>query len=87
MSQEKILVVDDEREIADLLKDYLTSEGYNVATAYDGEEALNLYKEYAPDLVILDIMLPKIEGTEICRIIRSESSVPIIMLSAKKRYR
>lgn len=84
MSLEKILVVDDEKEIADLLQDYLSSEGYQVKCAYDGEQALALFEQFSPDLALLDIMLPKIEGTEVCRVIRNHSSIPIIMLSAKK---
>ncbi len=85
MSKEKILIVEDEREIADLVKDYLLDEGYEVFTAYDGEEGLSQYHRIKPDLVILDIMLPKVEGTEIARTIRSKSSIPIIMLSAKTK--
>jgi len=84
MSLEKILIVDDEKEIANLLKDYLSSEGYLIKLAYDGKEALQAFHDFLPDLVILDIMLPIIEGTEVCRIIRNQSHIPIIMLSAKK---
>ncbi len=84
MSMEKILIVDDEKEIANLVKDYLESDGYKVAVAYDGEEALNLFKQFKPDLAILDIMLPRIDGIELCRIFRNQSQMPIIMLSAKK---
>ncbi len=84
MAQEKILVVDDEREIAELIKDYLEKEGYKVVLAFDGEEALDYYRTFSPQLVILDIMLPRIDGMELCRIIRNESSIPILMLSAKK---
>jgi two-component system, OmpR family, response regulator VicR len=84
LSQERILVVDDEKEIADLLKDYLGAEGFQVLTASDGEEALKIYREFAPDLAILDIMLPRIDGMELCRMIRNDSPIPIIMLSARK---
>ena len=84
MSQEKILVVDDELEIGQLIRDYLKSEGYEVVLAFDGEEGLKAYKKHKPLLVILDILLPKIDGMEICRTIRNESNVPILMLSAKQ---
>jgi DNA-binding response OmpR family regulator len=85
MSGERILIVEDEREISDLVRDYLTDEGFEVLTAYDGEQGLKSYNQFKPDLVILDIMLPKIEGTEIARVIRSQSTIPVIMLSAKKK--
>jgi len=81
--QHQILVVDDEKEIAELIRDYLQKEGYKVILAHDGEEAMLAYRRYHPTLCILDIMLPGIEGTEICRMIRSESAVPVLMLSAK----
>ncbi|OEF96716.1 response regulator transcription factor [Desulfuribacillus alkaliarsenatis] len=84
MSGEKILIVDDEREITELVKDYLENEGYEVIMAFDGEEGLRLYHDKQPDLAVLDIMLPKLEGTELCRQIRNHSTIPIIMLSAKK---
>lgn len=84
MQRDKIMVVDDEREIAELLKDYLEEEQFDVIFVVDGEQALIKFKEYQPDLVILDIMMPKLNGMEVCRKIRSESTVPIIMLSAKK---
>lgn len=84
MLHKKILVVDDERELGKLIKDYLQKEGFEVILAYDGEQGLNYYREYQPLLVILDIMLPKMDGMEICRIIRTESSIPILMLSSKK---
>ncbi len=84
MSKDKILIVEDEKEIAELIKDYLTREGYEVIISLDGEQGLRDYRRHVPKLVILDIMLPKLEGTEICRIIRNESNIPILMLSAKK---
>lgn len=84
MSQEKILVVDDEREIAELIRDYLEQEGFQVILAFDGEQGLVAYRQHKPLLAILDIMLPKVDGLEICRAIRSESAIPILMLSAKK---
>jgi len=84
LAREKILVVDDQKEICELVRDYLELEGYQVIAAYDGEEALALFRRHNPVLVILDIMLPKLDGTEVCRRIRSESTVPVLMLSAKK---
>lgn len=83
LDKHRILVVDDEQEIAELVRDYLQKEGYEVVLALDGEEAIKLYRETKPSLAVLDIMLPGVEGTEVCRIIRSESSIPVIMLSAK----
>lgn len=83
MENYKILIIDDEVELAFIVRDYLIAEGYQVSVATDGEKGLEEYKKYNPNLVILDIMLPKIEGTELCRIIRNESNIPIIMLSAK----
>lgn len=83
MSNERILIVDDEVDLARIEEKYLTKEGFQVNTANDGKEALEVFKSFKPQLVILDIMLPKLDGMEVCRIIRSESKVPVIMLSAK----
>jgi two-component system response regulator VicR len=80
---EKILVVDDERPIADILKFSLEKEGYEVICAFDGEEAVSKAILEEPDLILLDIMLPKKDGMEVCRYIRQTSDVPIIMLTAK----
>lgn len=80
----KIMVVDDELEIAELIKDYLEEEQYSVIISTDGKDAIELFRQQQPQLVVLDIMLPGLSGMEVCRIIRSESPVPIIMLSAKK---
>ncbi|MTI83256.1 MAG: response regulator transcription factor [Firmicutes bacterium] len=80
----KILIIEDEREIAELIRDYLEQEGYEVVISLDGEMGLRDYRRHKPDLVILDIMLPEVEGTEVCRIIRNDSNIPILMLSAKK---
>lgn len=85
MPGERILIVEDEKEIAELLQDYLEIEGYNASICSDGEEALRLFRLFQPQLVILDIMLPLLDGMEVCRGIRAQSNVPIIMLSAKKR--
>ncbi|HLS06590.1 MAG TPA: response regulator YycF [Bacillota bacterium] len=81
--EDKILVVDDEQPIADILKFNLEKEGYEVIVAYDGEEAINLALEEKPDLILLDIMLPKKDGNEVCREIRKTENMPIIMLTAK----
>lgn len=79
----KILLVDDEKNITTVLKAYLQQEGFQVTTASNGLIALTLFKENQYDLIILDLMLPGMSGTEICREIRKVSSVPIIMLTAK----
>lgn len=79
----KILVVDDEKPISDIVKFNLTKEGYDVYTAYDGEEALEKVTEVTPDLVLLDLMLPKMDGLEVCREIRKNYDMPIIMVTAK----
>jgi len=84
MAQERILVVDDEKEIAELIRDYLENEGFEVKLSFDGEQAMESFRGFDPQLVILDIMMPKIDGMEVCRMIRAESAVPILMLSAKK---
>lgn len=83
MAKEKILVVDDERNIVELVKYNLEKEGYEVICAYDGFEAVTLAKQERPDLIILDIMLPGQGGLDVCRLLRKESSVPIIMATAK----
>lgn len=79
----KILVIDDDINICDLLRMYLEKEGYEVRTANDGIEAMTVFRMYEPDMVLLDIMLPKKDGWQICREIREQSSKPIIMISAK----
>lgn len=80
---EKILVVDDEKSIVDLIQMELEFEGYNVETAYDGEEAVNKAIEWSPDLIVLDIMLPKKNGYEVCKTLTPIMDVPIILLTAK----
>lgn len=77
-----ILVVDDEPKVARLARDYLEKNGFHVITAADGQSALTIARREKPDLVILDLMLPQIDGREVCRILRRESHVPIIMLTA-----
>ena len=79
----KVLVVDDDAKTVELVKLYLNRDGYKVLTAYDGIEALRLARQSHPDLVVLDLMLPGHDGLEVCRILRSESDVPIIMLTAR----
>ncbi|MBD8929909.1 MAG: DNA-binding response regulator [Clostridiales bacterium] len=83
MMANKILVVDDDLNICELLKLYLENDGYVVYTANDGKQAVDMFKNKTPDLVLLDIMLPKMDGWQVCREIRKTSSVPIIMLTAK----
>ena len=83
VTKAKILVVDDEEAIQRLLRFPLEREGYQVVQARDGQEALDLFAKDQFDLVILDLMLPRIDGIEVCRRLRAESVVPIIMLTAK----
>jgi len=80
---EKILVVDDEKPIVDILKYNLTREGYNVLEAYDGEQAIEIAFKENPDLILLDIMLPKQDGFSVCKKVREKMACPIIMLTAK----
>lgn len=82
-NKQKILIVDDDENIANLISLYLTKECYETRIEHDGQSALDAFKEYAPNLILLDIMLPGLDGYEVCREIRRESKVPIIMLSAK----
>ena len=79
----KVLVVDDDTNICDLLKMYLEKEGYEVKTANDGVEGMTVFKMYEPDIVLLDIMMPKKDGWQVCREIREHSQKPIIMITAK----
>jgi len=83
MAGKKVLVVDDDVKTVELVRLYLDRDGYQVLTAYDGVEALRLARESYPDLIVLDLMLPDIDGLEVCRILRHESDVPIIMLTAR----
>jgi two-component system response regulator RegX3 len=78
-----ILVVDDETTLRETLVEALESEGFRVVSAADGREALTIFRAERPDLVLLDLMLPELSGIEVCRIIRAESGVPIVMLTAK----
>ena len=83
MEQRTILVTDDEKEIADLLEIYLVSDGYRVLKAYSAKEGLDLLDRNKVDLAVLDIMMPGMDGTEMCREIRKTSNIPVIFLSAK----
>jgi len=81
--KKNILVVDDEESIVNVVKAYLEREGYNIFTAYDGREALEVFYQERIDFVVLDLMMPDVSGEEVCKIIRQQSSVPILMLTAK----
>lgn len=83
VSKQKILIVDDDNNIAELIALYLTKECFETKIVNDGEEALKEFASFRPDLIILDLMLPGIDGYQVCREIRAKSSTPIIMLSAK----
>ncbi|MDM5247239.1 response regulator transcription factor [Lysinibacillus sp. G4S2] len=83
MSKETILIVDDEKEIRNLIAIYLKNEGFDVLEACDGEEGLNLLKKHKVHLIVLDIMMPNVDGIEMCMKVREEAEMPIIMLSAK----
>ncbi len=87
MAGKKILVVDDDPKTVELVKLYLERDGYAVVVAYDGLSALRVFREELPHLVVLDLMLPGIDGVEICRLLRAESDVPIIMLTARTQDR
>jgi DNA-binding response OmpR family regulator len=82
MAHKKILVVDDEKKLVDIVKAYLERDGYRVIVAYDGRLALQMARSESPDLIVLDLMLPEISGWDVCRTLRTESNVPIIMLTA-----
>lgn len=81
--KQRILIVDDDENIAELISLYLTKECYETKIVYDGEEALKVFPSFKPNLILLDLMLPGIDGYQVCRELRASSQVPIIMLSAK----
>ena len=83
MSSEKILIIEDEENILEAVKYTLTLEGYDVFTSVDGEDGLENAQEIKPDLVLLDVMLPKMDGFEVCRILRKDLEMPVFMISAK----
>ncbi|MBR4110626.1 MAG: response regulator transcription factor [Clostridia bacterium] len=80
----KVLIVDDEKAIVDILNHNLVREGYETAQAYDGEQAVELIEKEKPDLILLDVMLPKKDGFSVCKEVRQKSNVPIIMVTAKE---
>ena len=83
MTSRTVLIVDDEENLTEAIKYNLEQEGFQVSTAADGERGLALAREFDPDLIILDIMLPRVDGLEVCRTLRRRSDVPILMLTAK----
>lgn len=83
MARKKILVVDDEPKVGDLVRAYLEKDGYDVITAYDGKSAVEMTRNRKPDLIILDLNLPEMDGLQVCRTIRTFSPVPIIMVTAR----
>jgi two-component system OmpR family response regulator len=83
MASSRIMIVEDDQTLLGVLKYNLTKEGYNVVTAIDGAQALEVARSEKPELIVLDIMLPKLDGLEVCRILRREMTVPILMLTAK----
>ncbi|MCM3737032.1 response regulator transcription factor [Bacillus cytotoxicus] len=83
MKQQSILVVDDDKDIVQMIEVYLQQEGYKVVKAYDGEQALQLFSEHDIELAILDIMMPMMDGIEVCRRIREKYNIPVMFLSAK----
>ena len=80
---QKVLVVDDEQSIVDILDFNLKKEGYETVCAFDGEEGLEKFQTEKPDLILLDIMMPKLDGIEVCKKVRETSNVPILMLTAR----
>ncbi len=81
-AQKRVLIVEDDVKTADIVRVYLENAGYSVVTALDGEEGINAARTTSPDLIVLDLLLPELSGIEVCRAIRNESQVPIIMLTA-----
>ena len=83
MPNQKVLIVDDDQNICELLRLYLAKEGYETLIAHDGEKALELFEQNKPNMVLLDVMMPRMDGWEVCRRIRAQANTPIIMLTAK----
>lgn len=83
MAERTVLIVEDDRALLDVLKFNLTKEGYHVITALDGSQALEAARQKQPDIILLDVMLPEIDGFDVCRILRQEMTTPILMLTAK----
>ena len=80
---QRVLVVDDEKKIVDIVKAYLERDGFSVVTAYDGRSAIEAVRRSSPDIIILDLMLPEISGLDVCRELRKESDIPVVMLTAR----
>lgn len=78
-----ILIADDNKQIISILEEYSKKEGFTPKTAFDGQEALDLFEKLSPDIILLDVMMPKVDGFEVCRLIRRTSNVPIIMITAR----
>lgn len=87
MRRRKILVVEDDRKTVELIRLYLDKDGYRVIVAYSGDKAIDLARSERPDLIVLDLMLPDVDGLEVCRTLRDESDVPIVMLTARATER
>lgn len=90
MNKKKVLIVDDEKDLVDMLKLRLESMGYDVLEAYDGKSGLDKAKEEKPDLIILDLMLPKMDGYQLCRILKFDEeykNIPIVMLTARAQQK
>ncbi len=84
MDKARILVVDDEPQMVDIIAFALETEGFEIVTAYDGQQALDSVARHLPDLIVLDVMLPKVDGFEVCRRVRESTTIPVILLTAKK---
>jgi two-component system response regulator AdeR len=83
MAEQRVLVVEDEPMVAEVVERYLRRDGYNVRTVQDGKAALEAHESFRPDLVVLDVMLPEVDGMEVCRRIRARSQTPVIILTAR----
>lgn len=83
MAGEKILLIEDDKELQEIIAGFLKKEGYEVVQAFDGEEGIRLARESSPTLILLDLMLPKADGFEVCRVVRTKSVAPIMIISAK----
>lgn len=83
MENNRILIIEDDIDLSKIIRDFLSNDNYNVRQAYNGKDGLELAKSFMPDLIILDIMLPELDGIDVCKNIRSTSNIPIIIISAK----
>lgn len=83
METDKILIIEDDNDLSNIMKDFIKNSGYEVRQCFDGNESLDIFKSFNPNLVILDIMLPNLDGIEICKEIRDIANIPIIIISAK----